>query len=229
MSEIQTIKSAVETSIASVKAKPTRPEPVCTVPMATVRMLTDDLGERYNRERTSIDKYIVYHRDQAEAVAKVKAFMAEGAKNLAEGRGIILYGLVGTGKDHLLAAAMHHAAGAGVAVRWASGQEIFGRIRDSMDDGTREGTLLKQWAAPAILGISDPIPPSGKVSEWNTMQLYRLLDRRYRCLRPTWVSVNALSVEDAYEKLSAPVFDRLREGAELVPCFWPSYRERDRK
>jgi hypothetical protein len=76
------------------------------------------------------------------------------------------------------------------------------------------------------LAISDPIPPVGEPTAWNLGQLYRLLDRRYRDLKQTWVTLNALSIEDADAKLSAPMFDRLREDAELFACFWPSFRER---
>lgn len=197
-----------------------------TVCKACLNALAADLGERYSRERTLLSRFDIYHPAQKESVEKVSRFITSAASNLAGGRGLVLYGAVGTGKDHLLAAAMYHLASAGVPVRWVNGQEIFGRFRDSMDSGVREDSLLKEWATPTVLGISDPIPPGGKPSDYNLMQLYRLLDRRYRMMRPTWISLNALSVEDADEKLSAPVFDRVRDGAEIVRCFWPSYRER---
>jgi hypothetical protein len=45
-------------------------------------------------------------------------------------------------------------------------------------------------------------------------------------MKSTWVSLNANSPEEADAMLSAAVFDRLREGAELFGCFWPSFRER---
>jgi hypothetical protein len=110
--------------------------------------------------------------------------------------------------------------------RWIGGQELFGRIRDGMDTKEPEERLLAEWDKPKVIGISDPIPPAGSPSEWNVMQLYRLLDRRYRARKCTWISVNAISTDDADAKLSAPVFDRIRDGAVLVPCFWPSFRER---
>jgi hypothetical protein len=56
--------------------------------------------------------------------------------------------------------------------------------------------------------------------------LYRVLDRRYREVKPTWVTINAEDADDAKAKLGAPIFDRLKDNAELVPCFWPSFRER---
>lgn len=191
-----------------------------------VSTLASDLGSRYSREATLLAAFDVYDQKQESAVNRMKAFFADLENVIRDGKGLVLYGAVGTGKDHLLAAALYFTASAGLDVRWVSGQEIYGRIRDSMDSGQREDSLMREWERPMVLGISDPIPPIGKPSEWNTMQLYRLLDRRYRALRPTWVSLNADSAADADAKLSAPVFDRLREGAELIPCFWQSYRGR---
>jgi hypothetical protein len=43
------------------------------------------------------------------------------------------------------------------------------------------------------------------------------------------MTVMAANPEDIDEQLSAPVFDRLREDAIILPCFWPSYRERHHK
>jgi DNA replication protein DnaC len=188
--------------------------------------LAFSLGARYSRERTRLAKFEIYHASQETAVTRVRAFIADMGTNLQEGRSLVLYGAVGAGKDHLLAAALYVAASATLPAQWLSGQEFYGRIRDTMDTGEREETVMEKWTRPIILGISDPIPPIGKPSEWNTSQLYRILDRRYRAMRSTWVSLNAESLADADAKLSAPIFDRLRDGATLVPCFWPSFRER---
>lgn len=188
--------------------------------------LSRDLGERYSPSRATLENFTIYHQAQQAAISSVRAFIDDAPISIANGCGIVLYGPVGTGKDHLLAAAMYVVAASGVWVRWVSGQELYGQIRDSMDTGRPEDSLLNEWEKPCLLGISDPIPPVGTPSEWNTMQLYRLLDRRYRAKKSTWISVNALSIDDADVKLSAPVFDRIRHGAVLVPCFWPSFRER---
>jgi DNA replication protein DnaC len=193
-----------------------------------VQQLAGKLGHRYTPERVSLDRFEVYHPAQADALACVHALADRLPELLAQGRGIVLYGLVGTGKDHLLASLLYAAVGQRVArVDWVAGQDLFGAFRDRISADAREEDLLRQYAAPDVLAISDPIPPIGDPSAWNVLQLYRLLDRRYRSLRSTWVSLNAVSIEDADAKLSAPVFDRLREGAEMIPCFWPSFRERN--
>ena len=141
-------------------------------------------------------------------------------------RGLVLLGTVGTGKDHLLAALLYAAARSGHSARWVNGQEVFGQFRDRIDTGKADEQHFRELCAPAVLGISDPIPPVGQAGAWDLGNLYRLLDRRYRAMKATWVTINAQSADDADAKLSEPVFDRLRDGAEIVTCCWPSYRER---
>jgi DNA replication protein DnaC len=145
---------------------------------------------------------------------------------ISAGQGVIFYGSVGTGKDHLMAALLYEAARQEVVCRWVNGQEVFGMFRDSIRAHGREDDLLRQLTEPKVLAISDPIPPAGTPTAWNLQLLYRLVDRRYRKLGSTWASPSAASIEDADAKLSAPVFDRLRERAVMPRCFWPSYRER---
>jgi DNA replication protein DnaC len=146
------------------------------------------------------------------------------------GRGLILHGSVGTGKDHIIAALLYRAVSEhSLSARWVNGLDLFGAVRDRMDEGKREGDFLRTWSAPTILAISDPIPPLRDPSAWNIEILYRLIDRRYRNNKSTWMTLNAASVDEADEKLSAPVFDRLKEDAVILRCFWPSYREIQKK
>jgi DNA replication protein DnaC len=189
-----------------------------------------DLGRRYSHERIGdLARYQVYHVDQHATVERLRGLLGDFPTMVKEGRGLLFYGMVGTGKDHLLACALYHAAAIGTDCRWVNGQEVYGQFRDRMDTGQREEELFAKFFKPTVLAISDPIPPVGDPSAWNVAQLYRLLDRRYREMKSTWVSLNAVSLEDADAKLSSPVFDRLQECCELFPCFWPSFRERKQK
>lgn len=193
-----------------------------------IKALSSRLGKRYSPARVSLDTFQVYHADQREALAKLRAFIAAVKTNVDEGKGLVLYGTVGTGKDHLLAAALYAAAGAGVDCSWVNGQEIFSEFRDNMDSGERESALMNRFVAPQVLGISDPIPPvfdASKPNAWRAELLYRVLDSRYRDCKATWVSINAKSPQDADAKLTEPVFDRIQDKAEFIACFWPSFRE----
>jgi DNA replication protein DnaC len=187
-----------------------------------------DLGERYSMQTVGkLESFESYHPGQAQALKKVAAYAAELPEHRKRGRGLVLFGSVGTGKDHLVAWLLYRAAGVyGFSARWLSGQELYGDVRDRMETRDTESSLFASLCEPDILAMSDPLPPRGDPTDWNLSQLYRLVDRRYRALRPTWITLNVRTEEEAYGRLSSPVFDRLREGAVMVRCFWPSYRER---
>lgn len=193
--------------------------------LEAVVSLARSLGPRYRPERASLDTFQVYHKAQAPILERVRALIKRLPAFVAEGGGIVAYGSVGTGKDHLLAALLYEAARHGVSCRWINGQEVYGQLRDRMDTDQREEDLFGDLCRPQVLAISDPVPPVGMPTAWNVAQLYRLLDRRYRSLSSTWMSLNAISPDDVDQTLSAPVFDRLRDGAEMLPCLWPTYRK----
>ena len=205
------------------------------------------LGPRYAPDRVGdLNKYELYHKDQQAVIQQLRDV------NLAEmtqsGRGLLFLGTVGAGKDHLLATMLYRALreyegaphpgvsrifvapqtfdGANQPFAWISGQDLYGKFRDLMDDKMPEQRLVDALSNPTILAISDLIPPIGDPSAWSIAQLYRVIDQRYRAMKPTWATTNALSVDDADAKLTAPIFDRLREKAMILNCFWPSFRER---
>lgn len=188
--------------------------------------LAADLGERYRPDLAALDKFKVYHPSQPPVIARLTTLADGIGQFVKSASGLILHGTVGTGKDHLLAAMLYQAAMIPASCRWINGQELFGAFRDRIDTGQRDEDHFRELERPQVLGISDPVPPVGSPGEWDLRNLYRLLDRRYRAMKSTWVSVNATTPEEADDKLSAPVFDRLRDGAEILACAWPSYRER---
>jgi len=192
----------------------------------SIGALKAQLGDRYSPDLVALDKFRVYDPSgrQAAALASMREFIANMEAVLRETRGLVLYGSVGTGKDHLLAAALYHVASAGIPAAWGSGEQIYLRIRDSMDSGEREEKILDTWLRPVVLGISDPVTPNGALSEWDARVLARLLDCRYRALRPTWLTMNAKDEADAKAILTPLIWDRFQEAAEIIHCYWPSFR-----
>ena len=191
-----------------------------------VHNLKADLGQRYTPELVELEKFRVYDSSgrQVAALASLRDFVANLETVLRETRGLVLYGNVGTGKDHLLAAALYYVAHAGIPAAWVSGERLFQAVRDSMDTGQREEKIVQPWLSPAVLGISDPVNPRGDLSDWDARILAGLIDRRYRALRPTWLTMNASNETDAKNRLTPLIWDRLQDGAEVIPCFWQSYR-----
>ena len=181
-------------------------------------------GARYQRCRLS--NYEIYHDDQKPVKDALIAFCRGIDQNVRDGRNIILFGPKGTGKDHLITAVGLHADKAGHSVRWENGMDLYGSFRDAMDADTTEKELIRALVRPDVLIISDPIPPKGSLTEYQTSMLFRVIDGRYSELKGTWVTLNCLSGGEAEERMGAQTVDRLKHDALSLWCEWPSFRER---
>src|SRR5262249_7600460 len=137
--------------------------------------------------------------------------------------GLIFLGTVGTGKNHLAAAMLYAAARRGLTCRAINAQRLNGLVRSAMSSGEPQEKLMGQLVAPRVLAISAPVPPLGNPSAWNVTHLFDLLDQRYNELRPTWITANLKDERQAVDLLTAAVWRRLRQGAELFFCNWAEY------
>ena len=184
--------------------------------------LTKETGERYSPARVSLESYEVRHAHQGEVLARIKALAARLPDAVKAGESIVLYGTPGTGKDHLLASLAHLATREhGLKVAWARGAEYYEGERRAVRGGGG-GVLYLGLADVAV--VTDPVLPTGDVSEWCLGRLLALVDKRYSDGRPTWLSANAPDLKSLKARLTAQLFDRLQDGGHLIPCYWPSYR-----
>ena len=162
---------------------------------------------------------------QSAAVRVVREYAENVADNIASGRGVLFYGPPGTGKDHLATALMRYAVEAGYHVEWADGADLYSEIRDRIADEENESEFVRRYTKPALLVISDPLPPLGEVkSAFQLSMLFRVLDRRYREQLPTVVTVNVADRAELERRLSPNIVDRLAHGTLAVHCNWPSFR-----
>jgi DNA replication protein DnaC len=189
--------------------------------------IAKDLGPRYSPDRATLENFQTDLPKQVAVKNRVLEIVARLPEMISSGQGIIFYGPVGTGKDHLLAALLYSAAGSRFTCKHLDGQDFYGEMRDRMDGGQKEEEILSHYSRFQVLSISDPVPPANDLSPFRLELLYRLVNRRYRALRPTWMTLNAKSPEQAENYLSSQVWDRLQESAELFHCCWPSFREKN--
>jgi DNA replication protein DnaC len=193
--------------------------------LAEVEKLARKIGERYKPNRVDLANFQIYDPKQKAVVENVRRLAARIRESVEAGENVIFVGSVGVGKDHLMAWLMYQAAPE-FTCHWANGQDIFGAFRDRIDTGESDESAFRMFSNPQILAISDPIPPAGGLGNWDVGNLYRIIDQRYRSMKPIWISVNAQDAADLESRLSSPVFDRVRDGAIIFPCFWASFRGR---
>lgn len=166
--------------------------------------------------------YQTVHDGQREVVAELLKHAQSG-----EFRNVILYGTKGTGKDHLLMAlAKEFYTLWGQVPMWVNGVDLFDTLRQEALGNSPRLLMYgdEDYHTAQMLWISDPLPPTGVLSEFQQSALFRIIDIRYRNFLPTWISLNVQGGAEAEQRLGAQVVDRLRHGALSLQCYWPSYR-----
>lgn len=151
--------------------------------------------------------------------------LTDHLNNPRRGRNVVFYGPKGTGKDHLMTAAIRFVCMKGIGVTWINGMDLFSSLRDLMDTDRSEASYLKAFTEADLLAISDPLPPTGELTPYQRQMLFQIIDRRYRDLRPVWVTMNFGKANDAEERMGPQLVDRLRDDSLALHCDWPSFRK----
>lgn len=188
------------------------------------RVFLAAVGPRY--KACTFDTYQATIPAQKAALDAVRAYVVNIRQHMETGANLLLHGPVGTGKDHMLVSAAREVIAAGIAVHWINGRDAFGEFRDAMDSGeVTEAGLVKKLVTAPVLAISDPLPPSGALTQFQADILGRVVDGRYRAMRPTWATLNVIDREEGDARLGAQILDRLRHGSVRVLCNWASFRK----
>ncbi len=192
--------------------------------VAAWRVLAAKMGRRYAECR--LRNFNVTSDKQREALTRVQDYCRDPRARLDRGIGLLLFGPVGTGKDHLMAAAAREFVGAGASVLWRHGEDLSSGCRDLIDsEKGSESAWDAELCRPDVLALSDPIHCSGQpLSSHQLNALFRVLDRRYRDMRPVWLTINVQDRDQAKTLLSAPIVDRLIGSTVAIPCKWESAR-----
>lgn len=183
-------------------------------------------GTRY--EQCRFENFVSTHPLQTEAVETCELYAMHALDHHRNGAGLMLYGPRGTGKDHLLVATAYHVIKeVGLQVHWENGVDLFAEVRRAVGNESKHSveSIVRMLAWRDVLAISDPVPPSGALTEFQQEFLVRVIDRRYSNRLPTWITVNVNNRGELDARLSAPIADRLIEGATTMYCNWPTYRK----
>lgn len=140
-------------------------------------------------------------------------------------RNAIFYGPCGSGKDHLAMGLLREVAKVRpVSSAAVLGQDLFAAIRKKLADDKDEAETIREFAGPDVLIVSDPLPPSGALTEWQAACLFRLVNARYTAGRATWITINVSDGKEAIERMGAASWDRLKHDAWVFRCAWQSHR-----
>lgn len=180
------------------------------------------VGEAYRN--STFDSFKTKTVPQVNAVMALKQYANE-FREFDTTPNLVLFGPVGTGKDHLaIATAVAILQHTLVSVEWVHGGDLFGRIRDAMDSGESERSLVASLAKPEIVIFSDPVSPGGELGSHMMGMFLRIVDVRYRNGRATWVTLNVVDDAEADRRMGEASWDRLCHGAWKIKCAWASHR-----
>lgn len=184
------------------------------------------MGRRYSSR--TFDNFVCATDAQRAVKQQVISYAENWLAHAAAGQGIFAYGPCGSGKDLMLSAALRHV----VRMFWASpawtdGQLLFARMRDAIGGESSESSILAPFTNADVLLLSDPIPGNAdkSVTDWQQGILWRVVDARYRALKPTWCTLNVANESEAVARLGAQLVDRLIDGALCLKFDWPSARK----
>ena len=206
----------------------------CALEVFFVRQEEAKRGPRVERLHAKAGKRLStatlenYHADTPEQQAilgSVKEYVRNIKERIAEGVGLVLNGPSGNGKDHLLISAARTAVLEGYIVCWRNGQDLLREFRDRIGTDESEESLLAPLISADVLVISDPLPPSGSLTDYQASMIYCVLDARYRDCKATWCSMNVTSRKEADNRIGVAIVERMRHGALCLACNWPSYRK----
>lgn len=156
-------------------------------------------------------------------VAAVRSFVTHIDERLDAGRGLWLFGSVGTGKTTLAMLVSKHAIEAGRSVAIYSLPRLLAQIRTTFDDdrGNAYIDLLDRLTAVDLLHVDDV--GAEKTSPWVLEQLYAIVNARYEEQRSVMITTN-LEREALAEQINERTVSRLEEMCELLPLYGPDAR-----
>jgi DNA replication protein DnaC len=157
-------------------------------------------------------------------VRPVRQFVRALDENLDAGRGLWLYGSVGTGKTTLAMLVSKAALDAGRSVAIYSLPRLLAEIRATFEadgDGSYV-SFLDRLAAVDLLHIDDV--GAEKTSEWVLEQLYAIVNARYEEERSIVITTN-LERDELAAQINERTVSRLEEMCTVVPLFGEDARK----
>lgn len=157
---------------------------------------------------------------------RIREYCGNIGQTVASGGNVVLVGPCGTGKDHLVIAMLRKVIEAGcIDLLWVDAAEMFGQFKDAISIGRDITELITRLVAPQSLVISDLVPGSEALTQFEADILFRVLNSRWRHDRATWANANVTSREELETKIPKKCVSRLFDGAFTLRTQWSDYRK----
>ena len=149
----------------------------------------------------------------------VRDFARRIDEHLDSGRGLWIFGGVGTGKTTLAMIVSRQALEAGRSVAIYSLPRLLAELRRTFDDDAQHSytELLDRLAGVDLLHIDDV--GAEQSSPWVLEQLYALINARYEEERSVILTTNIEQREDLVDQIGERTVSRLQEMCDLIPLF----------
>lgn len=176
-------------------------------------------------ENATIANYVSKSSGQLKAVALAEKYANNADIAFEKGIGLIFYGTIGTGKDHLMMGVAKRLFNAMKTVAWTNGPKLKTRMRNCIKGDDSEEALNRDCLAPDFLWISDLVVAGNSLSPFQSDCVYQIVEARYASGKPTLITINVDSANEFNSLLGAATADRLRANALTHFCDWESFRK----
>ena len=151
-------------------------------------------------------------------VRVVRDYVRHLDERLAAGRGLWLFGDVGTGKTSLAMLVSRHALEAGRSVAICSLPRLLAEVRTTFDEGSERSyvDMVDRLAAVDLLHIDDV--GAERTSPWVLEQLYAIVNARYEDERAMVITTN-LERDALAEQITERTVSRLEEMCDVLPLY----------
>jgi DNA replication protein DnaC len=148
---------------------------------------------------------------------EIRSFVRDIDRKLGEGKGLWLFGDVGTGKTSLAMLVSKAALEAGRSVAIYSMPRLLADIKDTYEDRAETSymQLFERLVGVDLLHIDDL--GAEKRTDWVLEQLYAIVNERWQEERSMIVTTNLVDVDQLRDQISVRTVSRLHEMCDLIP------------
>jgi DNA replication protein DnaC len=148
---------------------------------------------------------------------EVRSYVKDINSNLDKGRGLWLFGDVGTGKTSLAMLVSKAALDAGRSVAIYSLPRLLSDIKETYEDRSESSymELFERVVGVDLLHIDDL--GAEKRTDWVLEQLYSIINERWQEQRSIVVTTNLVDVDELRDQIGPRTVSRLHEMCDLIP------------